>query len=68
MPSVTIWGTGTPRREFLFVDDLADACFYLMLNYNEPGLINVGTGEDVTIMELANLIKKIVGYGGNIKK
>jgi len=65
--SVVIWGTGTPRREFLHVDDLADACFYLMLNYNEPGLINVGTGEDVTIMELANLIKNIVGYEVNIK-
>jgi len=64
--SVVIWGTGTPRREFLFVDDLADACFYLMQNYNEPGLVNVGMGEDITIMELANLIKTIVGYKGNI--
>ncbi|MEJ7830805.1 MAG: GDP-L-fucose synthase [Segetibacter sp.] len=64
--SVVIWGTGTPRREFLFVDDLADACFYLMQNYNEPGFVNVGMGEDITIMELANLIKTIVGYKGNI--
>lgn len=65
-PSVTIWGTGSPRREFLFVDDLADACIYLMNNYNEPGLVNVGTGEDISILELANLIKKIVGYQGSI--
>jgi len=64
--SVVIWGTGTPRREFLYVDDLADACFYLMQNYNEPGFVNVGIGEDITIMELANLIKTIVGYKGNI--
>ncbi len=67
MPSVTIWGTGSPRREFLFVDDLADACFYLMQNYNEKGFVNVGTGTDVTIIELANLIKEIVGYNGQIK-
>ena len=66
-PSVTIWGSGTPRREFLFVDDLADACVYLMQNYNEGGFVNVGTGEDVTILELANLIKEIVGYKGSIK-
>jgi GDP-L-fucose synthase len=67
MPSVTIWGTGSPRREFLFVDDLADACFYLMQNYNEKGFVNVGTGTDVTVIELANLIKEIVGYNGQIK-
>lgn len=66
-PYVTIWGTGTPRREFLYVDDLADACLYLMQNYNQPGFVNVGTGNDVTIMELANLIKEIVGYNGTIK-
>ena len=66
-PSVTIWGTGSPRREFLYVNDLADACFYLMQNYNEPGFINIGTGKDLTIMELANLIKYIVGYKGNIE-
>ncbi len=65
-PSVIIWGTGTPRREFLYVDDLADACFYLMQNYNESDFVNVGMGEDITIMELANLIKTIVGYKGNI--
>ncbi len=66
-PTVTIWGTGSPRREFLYVDDLADACIYLMQNYNEAGFINIGTGRDVTIMELANLIKKIVGYNGIIE-
>ena len=66
-PSVTIWGTGSPRREFLFVDDLADACIYLMQNYNEEGFVNIGTGQDLTIMELAVLIKEIVGYNGSIK-
>lgn len=66
-PTVTIWGTGSPRREFLYVDDLADACIYLMQNYNEAGFINIGTGRDVTIMELANLIKKIVDYNGIIE-
>lgn len=63
---VVIWGTGTPRREFLFADDLADACYYLMLNYNEPHLINIGTGEDITIKDLALLIKDIVGYEGQL--
>ncbi len=66
-PTVTIWGTGSPRREFLYVDDLADACIYLMQNYNEAGFINIGTGRDVTIMELANLIKEIVDYNGIIE-
>lgn len=65
--SVTIWGSGLPRREFLYVDDLADACFFLMQNYNECGFVNVGTGEDISILELANLIKKIVGFDGDIK-
>lgn len=65
-PTVTIWGTGSPRREFLFADDLADACYYLMQNYNEPGLVNIGTGEDITIADLAHLIGKIVGYEGTI--
>lgn len=63
---VTIWGTGTPKREFLHVDDLAEACFFLMQNYNEPGLVNIGTGEDIAIKDLALLIKKIVGFEGNI--
>jgi GDP-L-fucose synthase len=66
-PSVTIWGTGKPRREFLHADDLADACFFLMQHYNEPGFINIGTGEDIEIGELAILIKKIVGYEGKIE-
>lgn len=64
---VTIWGTGSPKREFLFADDLAEACFYLMLNYNESGLVNIGTGEDITIKDLAFLVKKIIGYDGEIK-
>ncbi|QDW26915.1 GDP-L-fucose synthase [Pedobacter sp. KBS0701] len=64
--SVTIWGTGTPRREFLHVDDLADACFFLMQTYDEPGLVNIGVGEDVTILELAQLIADVVGYSGEI--
>lgn len=67
LPAVEIWGTGSPMREFLHVDDLADACFYLMQNYNEPGLINIGVGEDITIKDLALLIKKIVNYKGELK-
>ncbi|MFV0443327.1 MAG: GDP-L-fucose synthase family protein [Planctomycetaceae bacterium] len=59
-PTVTIWGTGTPRREFLHVDDLADACLFLMRNYVSPGPINVGTGSDLTIRELAELLREIV--------
>ncbi|MCW3115127.1 MAG: GDP-L-fucose synthase [Segetibacter sp.] len=64
--NVVIWGSGTPRREFLYSDDLADACYFLMQNYNEPGFVNVGTGEDITIRDLALLIKDIVGYPGEI--
>lgn len=64
--SVTIWGSGSPMREFLFADDLADACYYLMQNYNEPHLINVGTGEDLTIKDLALLIKDIIGFEGEL--
>ncbi|MGZ3948811.1 MAG: GDP-L-fucose synthase [Flavisolibacter sp.] len=63
---VVVWGTGKPRREFLHVDDLADASYFLMQNYNEPGLINIGIGEDISISELAELIKRIVGYKGDI--
>ena len=63
---VSIWGSGSPMREFLFADDLADACYYLMLHYNEPHLINVGTGEDITIKDLALLIKKIIGFEGEL--
>jgi GDP-L-fucose synthase len=64
--SVTIWGTGKPRREFLHADDLADACVFLMRHYNEPGLVNIGTGEDLEIGELAQMIRGIVGYEGEI--
>ncbi len=67
LESVEIWGTGTPLREFLFSDDLADACFYLMQNYNESEFINVGSGHDLSIKELAILVKKIIGYNGEIK-
>lgn len=63
---VVVWGTGTPMREFLYVDDLAEACFFLMENYNEPGAINVGTGSDITIADLAHLVRKIVGFEGEI--
>lgn len=65
-PEVNIWGTGTPKREFLFADDLADACYFLMQNYNEPHLINIGTGEDLSIKDLALLIKECLGYAGNL--
>lgn len=63
---VTIWGTGSPKREFLHADDLADACYYLMQNYDEPGLVNIGTGEDISIKDLAIMIKNIVGYQGEL--
>ena len=66
-PSVVIWGTGTPRREFMHVDDLADACYYLLQNYNQAGLVNIGWGEDVTIKELATLIASEVGYTGSLE-
>ncbi|MBV8254338.1 MAG: GDP-L-fucose synthase [Chitinophaga sp.] len=66
LPNVTLWGTGTPKREFLHSDDMADACVYLMNHYNEPGLINIGVGEDISIAELAELIKSIVGYQGEL--
>ena len=66
-PFVTIWGTGSPKREFLFADDLAEACYFLMENYNEPGLVNIGTGEDLPIKDLALLIKDIIGYEGDIQ-
>lgn len=66
-PEVEVWGTGTPRREFLHVDDLADACYWLLEHYSEPGLVNIGTGTDLSIKELAELIKKTVGYEGDIR-
>ena len=63
---VVMWGTGSPKREFMHVDDLAEACIYLMKNYDEEGLVNIGTGSEISILELAKLIKNIVGYKGNI--
>ncbi|MBI2283849.1 MAG: GDP-L-fucose synthase [Bacteroidetes bacterium] len=66
LPEVILWGSGTPLREFLHVDDLADACLFLMNQHHEKGLVNVGIGVDISILELAQLIKKIVGYEGNI--
>ncbi|WP_437192358.1 GDP-L-fucose synthase [Planctomicrobium sp. SH527] len=65
-PSVVVWGTGTPRREFLHVDDLADAVIFLAENYDEEELVNIGPGYDVTIAELAEMVKEIVGYQGTI--
>ena len=63
---VEIWGTGTPKREFLYVDDLADACHHLMLNYNDSEIVNIGTGVDITIKDLALTIKEVVGFRGDI--
>ena len=65
-PEVVVWGSGTPKREFLHADDLASACVFLMNEYNEPGLVNIGTGEDLSITELALMVKSVVGYEGNI--
>jgi GDP-L-fucose synthase len=66
LSSVTVWGDGSPLREFLYADDLADALLYLMLNYNEKLFVNVGFGEDISIGDLAKLIKEVVGYEGSI--
>lgn len=66
-PSVTVWGSGKPYREFLHVDDLADACYFLMERYNEPGFINIGTGTDMQINDLALLVREIVGFTGEVK-
>jgi GDP-L-fucose synthase len=65
-PEVVVWGTGTPRREFLFVDDLADACIFLMKTYASPEIVNVGTGEDIAIADFARVVAHIVGYQGRI--
>ena len=61
-----VWGTGTPRREFLYVDDLADACIHLMKIYSSGELVNIGTGEDITIAEFARVVAAVTGYGGEI--
>lgn len=66
-PNVDLWGTGSPKREFLHVDDLADALVYLMENYDSPEIINIGTGEDISIREIADKIKRLVGYAGEVK-
>lgn len=65
-PTVELWGTGSPKREFLHADDLAAACLFLMENYNEAGLVNIGVGEDISILDLAKLVKQIVGFEGII--
>jgi len=65
-PQVNVWGTGTPLREFLHATDMANACVYLMQNYSGEGFVNIGTGIEISISDLASLIKKIVGYKGNI--
>jgi GDP-L-fucose synthase len=65
-PAVTVWGSGTPLREFLYVDDLADACLFLMENYDQPEIVNIGVGEDLSIRALAELVKDVVGYGGEL--
>lgn len=67
LPEVVIWGTGTPLREFLHVDDLADACLFLMQKYSGLEFVNIGSGEDLSISELANMIKEIVGFEGKVK-
>src|SRR6266700_6382389 len=64
--NVVVWGTGTPRREFLYVDDMADACVHLMKTYSSPELVNIGIGEDITIAEFARVVAKTVGYSGEI--
>lgn len=66
-PTVEVWGTGTPRREFLHADDLADACFFLMQQYDGEQFVNIGTGKDLTIRELAELVKETVGFEGEIR-
>lgn len=63
---VVVWGSGSPMREFLFADDLAEACYFLMETYNEPNLLNIGTGEDLTIKDLALLIKDVLGFDGEL--
>jgi GDP-L-fucose synthase len=66
-PYVEIWGSGTPLREFMYVDDLADACFFLMQEYNEKLFVNIGTGDEVSIRELAELVKEVIGFSGDIQ-
>ncbi|MBQ9566555.1 MAG: NAD-dependent epimerase/dehydratase family protein, partial [Lachnospiraceae bacterium] len=65
-PNVTLWGTGAPLREFLYVDDMADACVYLLQNYSGEEHVNIGTGKEITIKDLAQMVKETVGYTGDI--
>ncbi len=65
--TVEVWGTGSPKREFLYVDDLAEACYFLMMNYNEPQFVNIGSGVDISIYELTELVKDVVGFTGAIQ-
>lgn len=65
--SITLWGTGSPKREFLYADDLAKACLFLMQNYDQSEFINIGTGEDVAILELAEIVKQVIGFKGSIQ-
>lgn len=65
-PAVPVWGSGKPKREFLHVDDLADACYFLMHKWDEPGFVNIGTGEDISIAALAETVKKVIGFEGEI--
>lgn len=67
LPEVEVWGTGNPKREFLHVDDLASACLYLMEQYDEPGIINVGTGQEISIGDLAKLVAEVIGFSGTIR-
>jgi nucleoside-diphosphate-sugar epimerase len=66
-PYVEVWGSGTPRREFLHADDLADACLFLMQTYDDSEIVNIGVGEDISIAELAELIREVVGYEGELR-
>src|SRR5690606_24984128 len=65
--TVTVWGSGKPLREFLYADDLADACLFLMDNYNELSFVNIGVGEDLSIHELAMIIKEVIGFDGELE-
>ena len=66
MSTINVWGSGIPKREFLHADDLADACLYFMLTYNNEEIVNIGTGNDISIIELCNILKEITGYSGDI--
>jgi len=67
LPEVVVWGTGSPLREFMFADDLADACVFLMENHNEHGWTNIGTGDEFSIKELAHIVKEVIGFEGKLE-